>query len=367
MTAAPVAWEDVPVGSVAAVMVVRDEPAGRMARAVDALAAQRGVEPFELVVAAPRADHERLRTLRVHGAVCAIVAVENPGGARSAGLNAALRAAGSEIVVRVDARSIVPEDYVVRCVARLQADAGVGVVGGVQHPEAPSPTIRERGIVRALRNRWMLGNAAYRNPGRGGCADTVYLGAFRRDELLELGGYDERLGANEDFELCARYRARGRAVWLEPELVVGYEPRDTLRGLGRQYHEFGAAKVRFWRATGRRPNARQWIALGVAAGGAAAVAASLTKPRRLAALGLAAAAGVALVDHLADPGEPDPRVRMHAWIANCAVIGGWLSGVASGVAGRRSGDVEHPLQGDAGPLGRARVDRDLVDDLATHQ
>jgi hypothetical protein len=354
---------------VAAVMVVRHEPVARVQRAIDALARQRDVEPFAVVIAAPYDDAERLRAIRPHGAVRALVFVDNPDGERSAGLNAAARAAGAEIVVRIDARSVVRADHVARCVARLRAAPTVGVVGGVQRPEATSGTVRDRGIARALRNPWLLGNAAYRRPGASGVTDTVYLGAFRATELLDLGGYDERLDANEDFELCARYRASGRVVWLEPELVVGYEPRGTLGGIAGQYHSFGAAKVRFWRATGRRPNARQTIALAAGGAAAAVVVAAARNPRVVVALGAMAVTALAVADHLADRDERDPRVRAQACCTNVATVGGWLSGVARELVRRRdpSGDVEHPLQRDPRPLGGVRVDRDLVDDLAPHQ
>ena len=162
---------------------------------------QRGVDPFVVVIAAPSADVGALRSIRPHGSVRELVFVDNPDGGRSAGLNAAVRAADAEVVVRVDARSVVRDDHVARCVARLHRDPEIGVVGGVQRPEAYSGAVRDRGIARALRNRWLLGNADYRRPGTGRATDTVYLGAFRLSELAELGGYDELLDANEDFEL----------------------------------------------------------------------------------------------------------------------------------------------------------------------
>jgi succinoglycan biosynthesis protein ExoA len=355
--------------TVAVIMVLHDEPLPRVQRALDALSAQRGVDPFDVLIAAPWRQAAKLLSVETHGAVRALIFVENPSGARSAGLNVARRAARSDIVVRVDARSVVRFDHVARCVDRLRDDARVGVVGGVQYPEAYSPSLRVRGIARGLRNRWMLGNASYRRAHAAGPVDTVYLGAFRRDELARIGGYDERLDANEDFELCARYRSDGKVVWLEQELVVGYEPRSSLTALGQQYYAFGASKVRFWRATGGRPNARQRVAL--VAGGTVAVVAvvSLRAPRMFGALALGAVAGIAAADHLADPAERDPRVRAHAWVANVVVLGGWLAGVATELPPlvRRSGDVEHALERDAGPLGGTGVDGDLVDHLAAHE
>ena len=319
---------------VAVVMVARGEPAARLQRALDALAAQVGCDPFTVYIAAPEADHASMQALVTDRAVSAVVPVANPGGARCAGLNLAIRAADADVVVRVDARSRVHPDHVARCVARLADDANVGVVGGVQWPHALTEDAGERGTVRALRNRWLLGNAGYRRPGASGPVDTVYLGAFRRRELLDLGGYDERLDANEDFELCSRYLAAGRTVWLEPDLLVDYEPRIGASAVFAQYRAFGEAKVAYWRATGSRPNRRQLVALGLAASGAIAMLASLRRPRRAAVLVTAGLTAVAVLDHLADPHEPDPRVRARACAASVATTTGWLWGVLRGLLSR---------------------------------
>jgi hypothetical protein len=314
---------------VAAVMVVRGEPVERLQRVLDALAQQVGVDAFTVVIAAPAIEHRALDRLHVHGAVRGIVFVDNLTGCRSAGLNAAIAATAAEVVVRVDARSIVAPTYVARCIARLRADPGVGVVGGRQRPIAVTDDVRSRSIARALRNRWLLGNAAYRRTDVSGPVDTVYLGAFRREEVLGLGGYDEDLDANEDFEVCVRYRTARQLVWLEEDLAVDYEPRTSLREIGRQYHAFGASKVRYWRHTGRRPSARQWGALAGAAACATAAAVTVRRPRRLAALLAAGAVGLAVLDHASEPTERDPRVRAGACVTNVVIAASWLAGIAS--------------------------------------
>jgi len=323
-----------PAPDVAVVMVVSDEPFHRLSRALAAVERQRGTGPIDVVIAAPPAEHEHLARLRPRGAVERIRLVANPGGGRSAGLNAAVGVTGADVVVRVDARSSVPDDYVARCLARLMTDRSVGVVGGVQWPVPVRDSRRGRGVARALRNPWLLGNADYRRLDRNGPTDTVYLGAFRRTELEMLGGYEDALDANEDFDLCARYRDTDRVVWLEEDLVVGYEPRESPVSLFRQYRAFGEAKVSFWRSTGRRPNRRQQVALGTGLAGGALVLASLRRPRRLAAILLAGVAGIAVLDHVAEPAERDLRVRAHACTTGTVVVTGWLSGIATGVARR---------------------------------
>jgi succinoglycan biosynthesis protein ExoA len=321
---------------VSVLVVTREEPPDRLRRAVDALGAQTGCGPLEVLVAAPPDEHRALADLAARGAVQAVRLVANPDGGRSAGLNRALHQARAATVVRVDARSVPPADYVARCAARLAANPGIGVVGAIQRPATRDPSAGARGIARALRNPWMLGGAAYRRAGGGGPADTAYLGAFRRHELVALGGYDERLDANEDFDLCARYRAAGRQVWVEPRLEVEYEPRRTHRELWAQYRAFGEAKVGYWRATGARPNRRQRVALG------GALAAALTgvvvgrRPRRLVTALVATLGVLAVVDHSVDPDERDIGTRVAAIGAYAVFLTGWCCGIVRGLT-RRAG------------------------------
>jgi len=311
-------------GSVIA--TVRGEPMARLERMIDHLAAQRADGPVEVVLAAPGEECERLERLQPRGAIGRIVLIENPGGQRSAGLNRAAHAAASPLLHRVDARSLPGVDHLHRCHARLTADARVGVVGGRQRPVAPEGGLWQRGMARALANPWVVGAPAYRRSGVGGEVDTVYLGAFRRDELLAIGGYDERLDANEDFDLCQRYRRGGAVVWLEHDLVVDYEARSRPDEVWRQYEAFGAAKVRYWRLRGDRPNGRQLVGL-VLPGGAAVAALWLgRRPGRLASAVAAGAAGLLLLDHAAAETPAPVSVRLAAALGGVLVPTAWAAG-----------------------------------------
>jgi GT2 family glycosyltransferase len=323
---------------VSVLLVVRGEPRDRLDATLRAMAAQEGIGAVELLVAGPPVELAHLTDWRPAGAVATIRLVPNPGGARCAGLNRMLAAARAGIVARVDARSRPPADYLARCMHRLRVRPDLGVVGAIQRPVPGGAGPVARGIARTLANPWLLGGARYRRPGYGGPAETAYLGAFRRDELRAIGGFDERLLANEDFDACARYRARGDGVWVESGLCVPYEARAALPALWAQYHAFGRAKVTFWRVTGARPNRRQILALGGASVSGAALAALAVRRPGL-ALGAVALGGaaVATVDHVVAPEEPDLRVRAAALVAAAAVVGGWITGVATGMVTRGPG------------------------------
>lgn len=309
------------------IVTARGEPPDRLGRLVTAVGKQQVDTGLELVLALDPAEAALGCALEPSGSIARIVVVENPGGARSGGLNRAAAAASCDVVCRFDARSQPAPDHVRRCLTRFAAEPRVGVVGGTQRPVPANGSATARGIARALANPWLLGAPAYRRIGRSGPVDTVYLGSFRRRELLELGGFDEQLDANEDFELAQRYRAAGRLVWLEAGLDVGYEARDSIPKLFGQYVAFGRSKTKYWQLKRRRPNARQLIALGLAGTISALTMASLWRPRRLLAFALAVVGGTAALDHVADPSERSAQVRVASLVASWAVVGGWLGGV----------------------------------------
>lgn len=315
--------------------VTYHEPRDRLQRLRDSLVEQDFDGTMELLIAAPDADHADLHEVFGSWTRGPVRVLANPSGSRTVGLNAGLDGANGEYAVRVDARSRLSPDHVRRCVQRLVETPAVGVVGGHQvacvEPGAPVVSL---GIARALQNRWLLGNAAYRDPSASGVVDTVYLGAYRTQDARAIR-YDERLDANEDFDLCRRFRNADATVWLEPGLDVRYEPRSTWKELFGQYRTFGRAKVRMWRTTESSPAPRQYVGLLAAGGAVAVLAAGLRTP----AIPLTAAAiGVGAVlttDQTVGAGSAPVRIRVAALPAHAAIELGWISGVVQGWMTRR--------------------------------
>jgi glycosyltransferase involved in cell wall biosynthesis len=285
--------------------------------------------PHELIeiVVADGGSRDRTREVAVDALTSSAVAfavVDGPG-STPANLNAGLRACSGDVVCRVDARSLLPPHYLATCVADLEQPE-VAVVGGRQEAVARDDTPIARGIARALNNRLATGLARYRRSKVSGATDTVYLGAFRRDDLERVGGWDEALATNQDFDLNQRL-ARDGAVWFDADLTVGYLPRADLGSLLAQYHRFGRWKVRYWRMRGERPAARQLVLLAIPPACGVALLA-IARRRGVLVAGGAALAGAAALDHLGvDEGE-SPEVRAVGALAASVVAAGWWTGVA---------------------------------------
>lgn len=254
--------------------------------------------------------------------------LSNDGATASSNLNVGLRHATGDIVCRVDARTRIEPHYVRTCVEVLTTRPEVTVVGGAQVAIARDATARAIGIARALNNRWSMGGSPYRRATASGASDTVYLGAFRRTDLLEVGGWDERLVSNQDFDLNRRMAERG-LVWFEASLRSLYLPRRTFPELWHQYLRFGRAKVTYWRTTGDRPNARQGLLIALPAVSAPVGVAALLSPRtRLPAMAIAVGSVAALESRGSTSPEGGPVAHLWSAVAMMMVAGAWLSGVA---------------------------------------
>ena len=162
--------------------------------------------------------------------------VQNPSGATGTGLNLALAASRHEVVVRLDGHALVPADYVRVAVETLRR-TGADNVGGLMAAEGV--TDFQRAVAAAMTSPFGVGQASFHTGGEEGPALTVYLGAFRREVLDRLGGYDESFLRAQDWELNHRIRSSGGVVWFTPRLTVSYRPRSSVRALAKQYRDYG--------------------------------------------------------------------------------------------------------------------------------
>jgi succinoglycan biosynthesis protein ExoA len=210
----------------------------------------------EIVIAlAPSEDD----TARVIGSINdpRIVVVANPSGATPAGLNAAIMATTGAVIVRVDAHALIPAGYISQAVETLRRTNAANV-GGIQ--DATGTTPYESAVAAAMSSKFGVGNSPFHYGGTEGPTDTVYLGAFRRDVLDEVGLFDPTLIRNQDYELNNRIRDAGYQVWFDPKLKVNYRPRGSARALARQYFQYGKWKRHVLRRDPSKVRARQLAA-----------------------------------------------------------------------------------------------------------
>ena len=175
------------------------------------------------------------------------VVIDNPLGSLAHGLNLGLGASTSDVVAIISGHCLPDGHYLSACVDGLRRTRA-GVVGGATRPRAER--LLPGAIAVAHRVAFGLGGGAFRDESREGWVDTVYVGAYPRAVIDEIGPWDETLGRNQDIEMNARVRRAGYGVYLSRDVVVQYRPRTTLTGLARQNYGNGYWNVRTLAATG---------------------------------------------------------------------------------------------------------------------
>jgi succinoglycan biosynthesis protein ExoA len=173
-----------------------------------------------------------------------IILVDNPSGRTPTAMNLGIANSTSDVVVRCDGHAILPENYVERCVQLLIEKDAVNVGGRMFAQGADDFT---SAVAWAMTSPWGVGKAAFHVGGESGESDTVYLGAFRRTALLEVGGYDEAMIRAQDWELNYRLRKNGGIIWFDPDLKVIYRPRNSIKALASQYFQYGQWRRRVMR------------------------------------------------------------------------------------------------------------------------
>jgi GT2 family glycosyltransferase len=167
-----------------------------------------------------------------------------PGSSRgpAAAMNTGIAAVSSDIIVRLDGHCIPGPDYLQRAVA-LVADDRVGVAGGGWDVKPGASTPVARAIARVVSHPMGSGGARYRQPDPVHTGpepvETVPFGTFRRRLWEQLGGFDEALLVNEDFDFNYRARRAGYAVVFDGAIRAAYLARPTLTALARQYFRYG--------------------------------------------------------------------------------------------------------------------------------
>lgn len=185
--------------------------------------------------------------------------IANPARIVSPGLNAALKVAQGEIIVRMDVHTDYAPDYIAQCLA-LHAETGADNVGGPWHavPDADAGAM-QHAVAAAFQSRWVAGGASSRRLDFDGWVDTVYLGSWPRRTFERFGGFDESLVRNQDDEHNLRIARGGGKVWQSSRIRSTYRPRSTLSQVFRQYLQYGYWKPFVMKKHGQAASLRHLV------------------------------------------------------------------------------------------------------------
>jgi succinoglycan biosynthesis protein ExoA len=166
--------------------------------------------------------------------------LNNPGRIVSTGLNAAIRAARGEVIVRMDAHTRYAADYVKQCLAVME-ETGADNVGGPMQTRAD--TFLEKAISAVFHSALAVGGARSHQPDNEGFVDTVIYGCWKKSVFDRVGLFDEELVRNQDDEHNLRLVRSGGRIYQSPRIRSWYHVRGSLTALFRQYMQYGYWKV----------------------------------------------------------------------------------------------------------------------------
>lgn len=191
--------------SIAVVVIGRNE-GGRLTRC---LASVREMDlagiPIELIYVDSASTDDSVKRAKAFGAKVISIAPDRPCAAKAR--NAGWRAALASMVLFLDGDTVLAADFFCNAHAHFD-DPHVGVVFGHRREINPGGSIYNR----VLDLDWIMRSGEVEFCG----GDAL----MRRDMLRLVQGYDERLIAGEDAELCSRIRAKGyKVICLERDMV----------------------------------------------------------------------------------------------------------------------------------------------------
>lgn len=155
--------------------------------------------------------------------------LDNPKHITPCALNIGIRAANSDIIIRMDGHASYKEDYIVKCVTNLEK-YNVDNIGGIWEIIPQENTAIGRGIAKAMTSYIGTGRAYYKiGLKKAKIVDTVPFGCYRKKLFYEVGFFNENLARSQDMEFNIRLKKAGKRIFMLAEIVGYYYVRSTLK------------------------------------------------------------------------------------------------------------------------------------------
>lgn len=166
-----------------------------------------------------------------------IIVLDNPQKILPCGWNVALKEATGEAIVRVDAHSTFPENFITENVNEL--NNGENIVGGHRISVCSDNSMWQKTLLIAEQSLFGAGIAKYRRVDERKYVSTLAHAMYRKKVFDEVGPYNENLARTEDNEMHYRMRQKGYKFLLSPNVVSYHHARNTLKGMIKQKYGNG--------------------------------------------------------------------------------------------------------------------------------
>ena len=167
---------------------------------------------------------------------------ENPKKIVTIGLNILIKESIGEFILRMDAHTEFPKDYISKCIKYIQ-EHKVDNVGGVIVTLPGNDTLAARAIAIAMSSTFGVGNSYFRTGVREPrLVDTVPFGCYRREVFDRIGLFDEDMVRSQDAEFNLRLIKSGGKILLAPDIISRYYARSSFKKMITMYAQYGYFK-----------------------------------------------------------------------------------------------------------------------------
>ncbi len=144
---------------------------------------------------------------------------------QAAGWNIAIKEAKGDIILRIDAHTMIPKDFVSKNVACIKS--GEYVSGGQRPSIIDEATPWKYTLLLAESSMFGSSIAPYRKGQKKTYVKSVFHGAYRREVFEKAGYFNENLGRTEDNEMHYRITKAGYKIHYSPEIISYQYTRNT--------------------------------------------------------------------------------------------------------------------------------------------
>ena len=163
--------------------------------------------------------------------------IENKGKIQRCGWNAVIDAFTTEALIRIDAHSSIPEDFVEKNVNALSE--GEYVTGGMRPNIVEGDSAWQQVLLLAESSMFGSSIADFRRKEKKAYVKSFFHGAYRRKVFEKAGKFREDLGRTEDNEFHYRIRQNGFQLCMVPGIISYQMIRPSLRKMCRQKYGNG--------------------------------------------------------------------------------------------------------------------------------
>lgn len=185
--------------------------------------------------------------------------IDNPDRFVPQAMNLGIKEAKGEVIIRIDAHCVYPDNYISVLVDKL-FELNADNVGGVWITNPSSNSTISHSIAIASSHIFGVGGSKHKIGANDIIeTDTVPFGCYKRDVFDRIGLFDTDLIRNQDDEFNGRLIKHGGRIFIIPQIKINYFARNSLSKMIKMYYQYGLFKPLVNKKLGSPATIRQFF------------------------------------------------------------------------------------------------------------